>query len=332
MSDTRSNFTMSRENKQRSTPTAIRITVVIALLGCSVQCCIPDVYAAPPKVIDLGPITVAPDQLPQGQHPNIESRVSQAPTAADEHVVVNIIAVMTQPDKRVKSWNWEKVKISRGAARSITVPKEYDTSVAGTYRVEIIIYSVDMKHRYASRSGSFIVVERQQVQMQGMKEPDKAKAGAAIASAGAERERVYAALGIYGNALNPAGGGTLFLWPSRYIGVQGLYSLGAFTSYEGRLLAKADLSSKYSVYGGIGYIHVTTEKDIIGVTTQFDDGGMSGVVGVEVSLGKKVFLYIESSAAGIDLEKTVKNGPQTVNATVKYAPVTIGISLVMAMF
>jgi len=53
---------------------------------------------------------------------------------------------------------------------------------------------------------------------------------------------------------------------------------------------------------------------------------------VEVSLGKKVLLYIESSAAKIDLEQTVTNGPQTVNATVKYAPVTIGISLVMAIF
>jgi hypothetical protein len=299
---------------------------------CYEQCCVPEVCAATPKVVDLGPITVTPDQLPQGQYPNIESRVSQSPKAAGEYVMVHIIAVVTQPDNRVKSWNWEKVKITRGAARAITVPKEYNTSVAGTYRVEIIVYSVDMKRRYASRSRSFTVVDRRQVQMQGKKEPEKGKAGAAIASAGAERERVYAGLGIYGNALNPAGGGTLFLWPSRYMGVQGLYSIGAFTSYEGRLLAKVDLSPKYSVYGGIGYIHVMVEKDIIGVTTQFKDGGMSGVVGVEVSLGKKVLLYIETSAAKIDLEKTVTNGSQAVNATVEYAPVTIGISLVMKVF
>jgi hypothetical protein len=181
-----------------------------------------------------------------------------------------------------------------------------------------------MKRRYASRSRSFTV--------QGRKEPEKKKGGAAIGSVGAEQERVYAGLGIYGNALNPAGGGTLFLWPSRHIGVQGIYSTGVFSSYEGRLLVKGNLSSKYSVYGGIGYIHVTAEKDIIGVTTQFEDGGMSGVVGLEVSLGKRVLLYIESSAAKIDLEKTVTNGPQTVNATVEYAPVTIGISLVMAIF
>ena len=165
-----------------------------------------------------------------------------------------------------------------------------------------------------------------------MKELQEGKKGAAIGPAGVEPERVYAGLGIYGNALNPAGGGTLFLWPSRYVGVQGIYSAGVFNSYEGRLLVKANLSSKYSVYGGIGYIHVTAEKDIIGVTTRFEDGGMSGVVGVEVSLGKKVFLYIESSAAKIDLEQTVTNGPQTVNATVEYAPVTIGASLVMAIF
>ena len=46
--------------------------------------------------------------------------------------------------------------------------------------------------------------------------------------------------------------------------------------------------------------------------------------------------YMEAAAAfdkaKIDLERTVTNGSQTVNATVKYAPVTIGISLVMSVF
>ena len=311
---------MFKENKQRSTPAALWIAVIIVLLECSVLHVVPDVYAASSDVVDLGPITVTPDLLSKGQYPNIETRVSKAPKAAGEHVVVNIIAVVTQPDNRVKSWNWKKVRISRGAARLVTIPKEYDTSIAGTYRVEVNVYSNDMKRRYASRSRSFTVSKEEK------------KKGAAIGPAGAERERVNAGLGIYGNALNPAGGATLFLWPSRYIGVQGIYSTGVFNSYEGRLLVKGDLSSKYSIYGGIGYIHVMAEKDVIGVTTRFEDGGMSGVVGMEVSLGKKVFLYIESSAAKIDLEQTVTNGPQTVNATVKYAPVTIGISLVMAIF
>ena len=323
---------MSPENKQRSTSAAFRIAVVIALLVFFMQHNIPDVLAASSEVVDLGPITVTPAQLSQGQYPNIETRVSQSSKAAGEHIVVNIIAVVTQPDHRVKSWTWEKIGISRGVVRSIIVPKGYDTSVVGTYNVEIIVYSNDMKRRYASRSRSFTVADRRQVQTQGRKEPEEGKTGAAIGSAGAERERVYAGLGLYGNAFNPAGGGTLFLWPSRYIGMQGLYSIGAFTSYEGRLLAKANLSSKYNIYGGIGYIHVMAEKDIIGVTTQFEDGGMSGVIGVEVSLGKKILLYIESSAAKIDLEKTVTNGAQTVNATVEYAPVTIGISLVLAIF
>ena len=310
---------MLKENKQRSTPVALWIAVIIVVLEFFVLHVVPDVYAASSEVVDLGPITVAPDQLSQGQYPNIETRVSRAPKAAGERVVVNIIAVVTQPDNRVRSWNWQKVSISRGADKLITVPKEYDTSIAGTYRVEVNVYSSDMKRRYASRSRSFTVSKEE-------------KKGTAIRSAGAERERVYAGLGIYGNALNPAGGGTLFLWPARYIGLQGIYSTGTFDSYEGRLLVKRDLSPKYSVYGGIGYIHVTAEKDVIGVTTQFKDSGISGVVGVEVSLGKKVFLYIETSAAKIDLEQTVTNGSQTVNATVEYAPVTIGISLVMAIF
>ena len=139
-------------------------------------------------------------------------------------------------------------------------------------------------------------------------------------------------LGIYGNALNPAGGGMVLLWPSKYVGLEGIYSTGEFTSYEGRLLAKIDRSQKLSFYGGIGYIQVTTEKDIIGVETRFSDSGVSGVVGVQAALGDKVLLHVEVSAARIELEQTVTSGAQTVKASVKYAPVTIGIGLVLMVF
>lgn len=323
---------MFNANRKRSIPAEFWMAVIIVLLECFVPYGVPEVHAASPAVVDLEPITIDPDLLSYGQFPKIETKVSKARKAAGEYVVVNIIAAVTQPDNRVKSWSWQKVRISRGESRTISIPKEYDTSIAGTYRVEVSVYSDDMKRRYARRSRSFTVAERRQMPVQRGKEPQEGKKGAAIGPVGAEPERVHAGLGIYGNVLNPAGGGTLYLWPSGHIGIQGIYSIGEFSTYEGRLLVKTGLSSKYSVYGGIGYIHVTAEKDIIGVTTKFVDGGMSGVIGLEVALGKKVFLYVESSAAKIDLEKTVTNGPQTVKATVDYAPVTIGLSLVMAIF
>jgi outer membrane protein W len=116
------------------------------------------------------------------------------------------------------------------------------------------------------------------------------------------------------------------------VAVEGIYSTGEFTSYEGRLIAKIDRSQKVSFYGGIGYIQVTTEKDIIGVATRFSDSGVSGVVGVEAALGDKVLLHVEVSAARIELEQTVTSGAQTVKASVKYAPVTIGIGLVLMVF
>ncbi len=323
---------MVHTTKQRSTLSAPRLAPVLMGLACSLLFLISNVFAAPPGVVDIGPMTVAPDQVTPGQHPSIDVRVNYSPKAKGESVMVNIVAVVTQPDNRVKSWNWKKIRISRNSSRSISVPQEYDTSVKGAYRVEIIVYSEDMKRRYASQNAVFSVIERQQMQQSRKKEPEGGKEQAAVGKAGTERERVYAGLGIYGNALNPAGGGVLMLWPSKYVGLEGLYSTGEFTSYEGRLLFKYDMSSTYSVYGGIGYLHVSVDKDIIGVTTRFEDSGVSGVAGVEVALGKRFFLYVESSAAKIDLERTVTNGGQTVVATVKYAPVTIGCALVWEVF
>lgn len=331
-SEGRSIVVMLNENRKRTTRFVIRAALVIASLVCCVQSPSPSAFAASPGGIDLKPITVTPALLSPGQHPNIEARLVRAQSGTDAYVVVNVIATVTRPDNRTRSWNWEKIKISRAAARTITVPKEYDTSAAGTYRVEVLVYSGDMKHRLARRSHTFDVVERRQSETSGKKTPTKAREGAAIDTAGRERTRTYMGLGIYGNALNPAGGGMVLLWPSKYVGLEGIYSTGEFTSYEGRLIAKIDRSQKVSFYGGIGYIQVTTEKDIIGVATRFSDSGVSGVVGVEAALGDKVLLHVEVSAARIELEQTVTSGAQTVKASVKYAPVTIGIGLVLMVF
>jgi hypothetical protein len=81
-------------------------------------------------------------------------------------------------------------------------------------------------------------------------------------------------------------------------------------------------------------MNVTTERSVetIGIKTRFQDSGVSGVVGVEVPLGKNVFGSIEISGASIDLKKDVAGGSITGTASVKYAPVTIGINIVYYLF
>jgi len=323
---------MPSKNIKRTSRSTIRTVLVIVSLACCVQSPAPRAFAATVGEINLGSIAVTPVRLSPGEYPNIEARVSLAKGGTGASVVVNVIAVMTQPDNRVRSWNWKKVKISQDAAKTITIPKEYDTSAVGTYRFEIMVYSNDMKRRLARRSRTFDVVERSKKEKPGKMEPYEAKKGAAIDTPGQERTRTYMGLGIYGNALNPAGGGMVLLWPSKYVGIEGIYTAGEFTSYEGRLIVKIDRSQKYGFYGGIGYIHVTTVKDIIGVPTRFSDSGMSGVVGVEVALGKKVLLHVEANTAQIELKQIVTSGAETVKASVKYAPVSIGVGLVLMVF
>ena len=281
---------MMHEKKRRMTGTFIRTAVAIVLLLLYAQRLFADEPGAASRDVDLGPVIVAPARLSPGQFPNIEARVDLAPSRSGKDVVVRIIAVITQPDHRTKSWSWQKVRVSRSTPRTVTIPKEYDTSTVGTYRVEIVVYSGDMNHRIVSRLGQFEAVDRRSMEKTGRAGPSGGREGAIGETAKQEPKRSSVGLGIYGNALNPAAGGTLFLWPSRYVGVQGLISFGKFTSYEGRLLVKTEWSPGYALYGGVGYLHVRTEKDVIGVATRFDDGGPSGVVGLEVGLGETAAL------------------------------------------
>jgi hypothetical protein len=172
------------------------------------------------------------------------------------------------------------------------------------------------------------VIGLRQAEKPGKKKPSEAREGIKMQ----EEKHAYMGLGLYGNTLNPAGGGMVLLWPSKHVGLEGIYTIGEFTSYEGRLIARVRLSDVYGLYGGIGYIHVTTDKDVLGVETRFSDSGVSGVVGVEAALGQKVRLHVELSAARIELEQIVTSGAQTVKASVEYAPVTIGIGLVLMVF
>lgn len=319
---------MTSENRKRMIRASIRIVLVVAALACFAPSFVSRAFAASPGGIDLGSITVSPERLSAGQQPNIEVRVKQTSGVPGSSVTVNIIATVTKPDHRGRTWRWGKVTLKRDAVRTITIPKELDTSADGTYRVEFLVYSDDMKRRLARRSSTFEVIAPRQAEKPGKKKPSEAQEGIKMR----EEERAYMGLGLYGNALNPAGGGVVLLWPSKYVGLEGIYSVGEFTSYEGRLIARVRLSDVYGLYGGIGYIHVTTDKDVLGVATRFSDSGMSGAVGVEAALGQKVRLYVELSTARIELEQTVTSGAQTVKASVEYAPVTIGIGVVLMVF
>jgi outer membrane protein W len=139
-------------------------------------------------------------------------------------------------------------------------------------------------------------------------------------------------IGIYGNAVNPAGGGTLLLWPYEHVGLQASYTVGTFKTAEVRLLARFDPVWGARPYVGVGYMNVTKNSDVIGVSTEFKDSSISGVAGAEVSLGRRWFGYLEVSGASIDLQEIVTNGGQTAKATVDYAPVTIGVGIIYYLF
>lgn len=270
--------------------------------------------------IQINPATVAP-----GEHPDITANIRTSSSKSSEVVV---IAALTRPDHIVKSWVRGKVAIAPGEKKSIPLPKEYDTKLAGVYKVEFVIYSTDMRRRIHGLSRTFTVAEtamlrpaEKQMERQGQ-ERKRSQA----------QERTYLGIGVYGNSLNPAGGATIMLWPFRNVGLQGIYTVGVFTSYEGRLLAKIESQSGFNPYLGAGFLHVSKKANIIGADTTFEDSKVSGIVGVEVLLGSRLRGYVEVSGAGIKLEKDVDNGAQTAHATVKYAPVTIGLGLVLTVF
>ena len=153
-------------------------------------------------------------------------------------------------------------------------------------------------------------------------------------AAGSPEEYRSLGVGLYANTLNSTGGATMLLWPFRYVGLQASYTVGQFTISEGRLLARYPLSSGTTPYVGAGYLNVTTNRTVekIDIKTRFQDSGVSGVIGVEVPLGKSVFGSVEISGTSINLKKEVASGSIKGTASVKYAPVTIGLSIVYYLF
>ncbi len=284
-------------------------------------------YAATAAPVEVGPIQVFPGAPLTGQHLRITARIKRTTSASPlEPLVVNVIAVVVRPDHLMKSWVWNKVSLARYESKELSLPADaYDIKLAGNYKIEFNVYSADMNHRLAARSTTFSVVNPSL--------PAESKAPARLeAPRRGIAERNYFGVGIYGNALDPAGGATLILWPFRNVGLQGTYTVGTFTSYEARLLVKFEPSWGFRPYIGVGYVSVSKESDVIGIKTEFKDSGVSGAAGVEIPLSRRTYGYVEVSGAKIDLEKIVTNGAQTVNASVKYYPVTIGAGIVFYLF
>ncbi|HEX9021458.1 MAG TPA: hypothetical protein VF903_09370 [Nitrospirota bacterium] len=272
-------------------------------------------------------ILITPPTVSPGQRPDITAAIRSASNKLAE---VAVIAAVTRPDHVVKSWHWMKTVVAPGEKKAIPLPKEYDTKIAGVYKVEFLIYSADMGRRIAGLSRTFTVA--------GAIRPLEPRPAATKPASPKEmestqaQERTYFGIGAFGNALNPAGGATIMLWPFRNVGFQGIYTVGVFTSYEGRLLVKLESQSGFNPYVGAGLLHVSIKKKVLDIDTDFADSKVSGVAGVEMLFGKRVRGYVEVSGTGIKLEKDVTSGMQTAHATVKYIPVTIGLGLVWSVF
>ena len=289
--------------------------------------------AAPPpagKTADVS-IEVVPGTPAVGQLPKVTGRIARTNVPLPEDpALFTIIAVVKLPSNVTKSMTWKNESFEKGQAKDYPLSLAYDTSQHGPYRVEYIVYTSDMSRRLATSSRTFTIGDAAPPQA-GKKEtpPAAVKKEAPRQPTGV---RNTAGIGIYGNALNPAGGGTLLLWPFEHVGLQASYTVGTFTTAEARMLVRFSPVWGVRPYIGVGYLNVTTTEDVIGVSTDFKDSSISGVAGVEVPLGRRWFGYIEVSGASIDLEEIVTNGGQTVKATVDYAPATIGVSIIYYFF
>ncbi len=296
---------------------------LFSLIALQIFCSAAFAATGPSVVIEgvqINPATVAP-----GEHPDVTANIR---TSISKSSVVTVIAALTRPDHTVKSWVMKKIAVVPGEKKTVPLPKDYDTKLAGVYKVEFAVYSADMRLRLHGLSRTFTVAEKaalRPAEKQGERPRQEQKRGQ-------PQERTYLGIGAYGNSLNPAGGATILVWPFRNVGLQGIYTVGVFTSYEGRLLVKLENQSGFNPYVGAGYLHVSKKENIIGVDTTIEDGKVSGVAGVEVLLSSSFRGYVEVSGSGIKLEKNVENGGQMAHATVKYAPVTIGLGLVWSVF
>jgi hypothetical protein len=286
--------------------------------------------------IQIESIQVLPAETSVGRYPEITGRVkANKNLARGETMNIVVIASVVRPDHVMKSWTWKKVNMRAGDIKSFSIPKEYEIKLAGTYKVDFNIYSKDMQPMH-KLSTTFAAVD-QSLQPASTTTPESGRVrteATSMQAAARPAEYKHLGVGVYSNTLNSTVGATMILWPFKYVGLQGSYTVGSFTITEGRVLARLPLSSGANPYLGVGYLNVTAEKtvDIINVKEKFQDSGVSGVIGVEIPLGKDFFGYVEICGASIDLKKEVTSGPITGTASVKYSPVSLGIGIVYFLF
>jgi hypothetical protein len=316
---------------QKGVPVIIKLNILLFLLALGVS------RTAFAGQVEIQSILIIPAETTIARHPKITCTIKASRTLAQgKSLDITVIAAVVRPDHVVKSWTWKKVRLRAAEIKSFTLPDQYETKLAGTYRVDFSIYSKDMKPLH-SLSKTFIAVDPSL--------PPKKKAGqdekishAEVIPSGREaifpKESRHIGVGLSVNTLNGSGGGTVLFWPFTYVGFQGSYTTGSFTIAEGRLLARLPLSSGINPYLGVGYLNVSTERtvELINIKTRFKDSGLSGVIGAEIPFGRRVSGYAEICGASIDLKKEVAGGSISGTASVKYAPVTIGIGIVYFLF
>ena len=283
--------------------------ILVAALVCSAGAA----SAASSSLVSVVSIDIEPRKPSVGEEVRIAARIARSrERLRQEPLTFNVIAVVTLPDNVTRSTMWKRETLGRRESKEFLLPPLFDTKRPGQYKIEFIVYSTDMKRRYSRRTAVLTV---------GAAVPEPPTA-----------DRMVLGIGVYGNALNPSGGGTLLLWPLDRIGLQGSYTIGTFTLTEARLLVRFGRTGGMRPYVGAGYVSVLRETEVIGLTTEFKDSSVSGVIGIEVPFGRRLFGYAEVSGSSVDLEKVVTNGGQTVRATVDYSPVTIGAGIVLYLF
>jgi len=293
-------------------------------------------HAAFPGTVVVQSIQIVPVETTAGNHPEIIGTIkANSARASEETIDINVIATLARPDNTVKSWIWKKIRIKAGEAKGFSIPKEYDVKLGGVYRLDFGVYSEDMRPlNRLTKNFSVVDPLRPRVGATSREIVTGRASPSSRNSTGRPTDDRHIAVGVYANAVNSAGGATLLLWPHKYVGLQGSYTMGTFSTAEVRVLARFPLSERFNPYLGVGYASVTAERtvDIIGLKTTFRDTGVSGAIGIEIPLSKRISGYVEISGAAIDLKKEVTNGVQKGTATVKYSPLTAGFSIMYFLF
>ncbi len=287
--------------------------------------------------VEIEYIQIVPTETTMGKYPEITGSIkANTLNKPGEIIEMIVIATVVRPDNVMKSWTWKNVTMKAGEIRSFSIPGEYEIKSAGSYSVDFNLYSKDMQP-LQRLTKTFVAVDPS-LPPAKTKPPEKRRPVdySILNRHAADYRDEYriVGLGVYSNTLNGTGGVTMLLWPFKYVGLQGSYTMGLFTIAEGRLLARYPLPSGLNAYLGAGFMNVTAERTVnaINVKTQFNGSGVSGVLGAEVPVGKNLFGYVEICGSPIVLKKEVTNGVVTGTADVKFSPVSIGLGFVYFLF